>query len=275
MRALARIYERLVTGLKLVELPDRPRFAFSATDMEFGVNWEFRRDRSGDYQVGYVDTPAGWPVGRAVAASSAFPPVFNPLPVDLPPDAFQGGRERPTDLRLTDGGVYDNLGLEPVWKSHATLLVSDGGAPFTFEPDRGLLRRLKRYADIVGGQVVALRKRWLVSNFISGTLTGAYWGVGSAVEGYELPGFPGYSEVTVKQRIAAVRTDLDAFSPAEMDVLENHGYTLAAVAIARHVPELAHGSRPPSEPPHPDWMDEPRVDAALAESHKRKLLGRW
>jgi len=31
-------------------------------------------------------------------------------------------------LCLTDGGVYDNLGLEPVWKCYKTISVSDGGA---------------------------------------------------------------------------------------------------------------------------------------------------
>lgn len=276
VRTLAKTYERVVTRLKLADLPQRPCFVFSSTDMEFGVNWEFRRERSGDYQVGYAATPRHWPVARAVAASSAFPPVFNPLPVDLPRDAFQGGRQRMTDLRLTDGGVYDNLGLEPVWKSHQTLLVSDGGAPFSFEPDRGLVRRLKRYADIVAGQVVALRKRWVVSNFIGGTLSGTYWGLSSAVASYELPEFTGYSEQLVGDRIARVRTDLDAFSPAEMDVLENHGYTLAAAAIGRHAPELVRLDPPPaSVPPHPDWMNPAAVEAGLATSHTRTLLGRW
>jgi NTE family protein len=274
VRSLARIYERVVTDLKLVALPQRPRFAFCATDMEFGVNWEFRRDQVGDYQVGYAATPPEWAVARGVAASSAFPPVFNPLPVDLPAEAFQGGRQPMTDLRLTDGGVYDNLGLEPVWKSHATLLVSDGGAPFAFEPDRGLLQRLKRYTDIISGQVGALRKRWLISNFMATTLSGTYWGVSSAVKSYELPHYPGYSEPLVKSRIATVRTDLDAFSEAEMDVLENHGYTLAAVAIARHAPELASIPRPPV-PPHGDWMDEVKVNVALAHSNERTRLGRW
>ena len=31
------------------------------------------------------------------------------------------------ELALTDGGVYDNLGLETVWKRTSTVLVSDGG----------------------------------------------------------------------------------------------------------------------------------------------------
>ena len=29
---------------------------------------------------------------------------------------------------LTDGGVYDNMGLETVWKRYQTVLVSDAGA---------------------------------------------------------------------------------------------------------------------------------------------------
>ena len=28
-------------------------------------------------------------------------------------------------LELTDGGIYDNLGLEPIWRDHAVVLVSD------------------------------------------------------------------------------------------------------------------------------------------------------
>jgi len=275
VQALAQRYERDLTQQKLAQLPQRPAFVFCSTDMEFGVNWTFQRDRCGDYQVGYADTPADWPVARAVAASSAFPPVFNPLPAGLAAAAFKHSRKSPTDLRLTDGGVYDNLGLEPVWKSHATLLVSDGGAPFAFEPDRGLLRRLKRYADIVQGQVSALRTRWLVSNYIAGTLQGTYWGVASAVESYELAGFAGYPKELVEGRIGTIRTDLDAFSSAEMDVLENHGYTLAAVAIARYVPHLIGPAPAPATPPHGAWMDATKVRDALADSSHRKLLGRW
>jgi hypothetical protein len=32
-----------------------------------------------------------------------------------------------SDVMLTDGGVYDNLGLETAWKRYKTVLVSDGG----------------------------------------------------------------------------------------------------------------------------------------------------
>src|SRR5204862_332051 len=200
--------------------------------------------------------PADWGVARAVAASSCFPPIFNPLPLDVPTAEFKRGRERldGADIRLSDGGLYDNLGLEPVWKDHHTLLVSDGGAVFASASDSGLLARISRYVDIVDSQALALRKRWLISNFLDGAMAGAYWGIGSAVGNYAADG-AGYSKALAGEVIAAVRTDLDAFSTAEMAVLENHGYTLAAAAIATHLGALAAPGAPAATAPHPDWLD--------------------
>jgi NTE family protein len=280
---LMRRYERDLSGLPLSRLPERPTFVLSATDMAFGVNWTFEKGRAGDYQIGYLEPPpARWKLARAVAASSCFPPVFNPLPVERSHDAYRKGKaplvarkSAARDLRLTDGGVYDNLGLEPVWKNHGTVLVSDGGATFEPEPDRGLFRRLKRYADIVGNQVNALRKRWLISSLISGELSGAYWGVGSLVEHYDLPGHPAYPADLVENVISEVRTDLDAFSEAEIKVLVNHGYLLADAAISKHQAKLIGVSpKPELDIPYPEWMDEGKVRDALRNSHKRKLLGR-
>jgi NTE family protein len=251
--------------------------------MAFGVNWVFERDRAGDYLIGYlIPPPEDWSLARAVAASSCFPPVFNPLPIKRKHDAYKQGRapaekrkRAAKDLRLTDGGVYDNLGLEPVWKSHQTVLVSDGGSTFDPEPDRGLFRRLKRYTDIVGNQVGALRKRWLISSFISDELEGTYWGIGSLVGNYDAQDQPAYPPALVENVISEMRTDLDAFSQAESKVLINHGYILADTAIRKHQPQLiAVSPTPDLEIPHPGWMDAEKVEEALKESHKRTLLGR-
>jgi NTE family protein len=43
-RELEKQYERRLTRLRIVELPAHPRFIFCATDMVFGVNWEFTGD---------------------------------------------------------------------------------------------------------------------------------------------------------------------------------------------------------------------------------------
>ena len=53
VEALAARYEKELTRLRLRELPERPEFLFLATDMAYGVSWEFTRDRMGDFQGGY------------------------------------------------------------------------------------------------------------------------------------------------------------------------------------------------------------------------------
>ena len=54
-------------------------------------------------------------------------------------------------IRLTDGGVYDNLALEPVWKTHSTVLVSDGGSVFRARTERTVFGRLLRIMAISSG----------------------------------------------------------------------------------------------------------------------------
>jgi NTE family protein len=250
--------------------------------MAFGVNWTFDRHRMGDYQAGYAPPPASFPLARAVAASSCFPPVFNPLPIEIAPSELIGGKaprgpERDAlieGLRLTDGGNYDNLGLEPVWKSHQTILCSDGGLIFDSEADHGLFWRLKRYLAIVNNQALALRKRWLIGGFINGLFEGTYWGVGSAVESYEVEVSPAYSKDFARRVIAQIRTDFDAFSEVEAVVLENHGYTLAEAAIRRHLPQLIPNPVPPFVLPH-DWIPETEAERLLSGSDKSTLLGRF
>ena len=42
-----------------------------------------------------------------------------------------------TEVVLSDGGVYDNLGLETAWKRYRTILVSDGGGQMAPTPKSG------------------------------------------------------------------------------------------------------------------------------------------
>jgi hypothetical protein len=46
----------------------------------------------------------------------------------------------------------------------------------------------------------------------------------------------------------------------------------ADIAIQRHAAELAGDA--PARPPHPDWLDEGKMRAALADSHRTKLFAR-
>jgi NTE family protein len=279
---LANAYNKHLTmGKKLGEIPDAPIHIFCSTDLAYGVNWMFKKEQCGDWQAGFQNTPADWLVSTAVAASSCFPPVFKPLHLNLDPGRFKGGKDtspnRDKNIReiaFSDGGVYDNLGLEPIWKQHETVLVSDGGALFPIGGDNGFAWDIGRFIGIPENQALALRKRWLMSNFHAQQMKGTYWGIGGTVGEYLTPGaHPGYSPATVKNCIAAIRTDLDSFSEAEASVLENHGYLLADAGIRAWVKDLLPPQPPPLALPHPDWMDEAKVQAALKDSAKRSLLG--
>src|SRR5262249_7045244 len=154
--------------------------------------------RVGSYQAGYLVPAPPWPVARAVAASSCFPPVFDPLPINLAPgQTVVGGAgkrwEKWVGMSVSDGGLYDNLGLQPV-ERHGIVLVSDGGQPFVAGLPRGLFGNLKAYLDIQGKQAVAVRKRLLMAQFVTMERQGAYWGVGSAVRRYKSDAAPGYDK---------------------------------------------------------------------------------
>jgi len=283
VEVLAVQYEDGIThGRKLVQLPASPTFIFCATDLGFGVNWVFESNRMGDYQAGYVKPPPPtWPVSMAVAASYCFP-VFKPLPVGLKPseytpDKFPLGAKRDSILstmRLSDGGVYDNLGLEPVWTEREVVLSSDGGALFSVGAGRNVFAWVMRYVSIAENQSLAIRRRWLMSDFRSGTLEGTYCRIGGAATHYGNPGAIGYGEELAENFIARIRTDLDSFSEGEAAILENHGYCLADAAARQHVPSLISPDALPFSLPHPTWMDPNAVREALKNSWKRTLMGR-
>jgi NTE family protein len=111
VETLAAEYESKLTRLKLVELPGTPVFIYCATDLAFGVNWTFRKEQIGDY---IKPTPPDWPLAKAVAASSCFPPVFDPLRVPFEVGQYKGGKAQSPSANaaragicLSDGGVYD------------------------------------------------------------------------------------------------------------------------------------------------------------------------
>lgn len=288
---LAKAYaDGLDLDRRLSELPGAPRFIFCATNLETGANWEFQggpRGRMGDWQVGQVGTGA-ITVAQAVAASSAFPFAFPPLILNFPdPSVFDGpaakrNAESVRWIPLTDGGVYDNMGLEPVWKSHEYVLVSDAGAPFEVvdEPKRGAAGRLSRSFQIISNQSAALRKRWLIGGFQKDIFRGTYWGIGTDYAHYELPDARGYP-VDVVERLKHVRTDLDSFTDGEIGVLENHGYALADAAIRKWTPgitsQLAQVEslwRPaPFRWPADGLAGPIQALAALKDSHQRGIIG--
>ena len=106
------------------------------------------------------------------------------------PKAMAGAFRPGPRIALTDGGVYDNMGLEPAWKTHAVVLVSDGGTPFEIQARTRtwLVPRLQRSFQVVANQALAVRKRWLIAAYLREVYGGAYWGLGTDRDEYHVPG---------------------------------------------------------------------------------------
>ena len=273
VRLLERGYRRFLGELRLAELPAAPGFVFCATDLTFGCNFEFSQARVGDYRAGYLREAGAVQLATAVAASSCFPPLFGPLRLPSRVQDFAGGKEAGSPLidglELSDGGVYDNMATEPAIKRCARILVSDAGAPFAFEAGKHYLRRLLRYAAVVGNQASALRKRLFFGRRDAGEFEGAYWHLGEERDA----GADGYSLGLCRDLLARVRTDLDRFTAAEFEVLVNHGYFSCEAGLLAD--GLADPEATPARWPFPDWQDEARVRHALRHSHRRFLHARW
>jgi NTE family protein len=217
-----------------------PKFTFYATNMQTGRSFRFRQDMLADYMIG-VSRTTDVPLAVAVAASSAFPPVFSPVILETDPAAWTNGSDLPNlnTLRerivLADGGVYDNIGLESLVDNVDIALVSDAGAPFEVEekPPEDKLLQLGRVRDILIDQTRALRKRWLMSEFEAGRKRGAYWGIGTRMAAY--PTQPHMAaDSAVSEALVHVPTRLAAFDAQRQGYLINWGYALCDVSLRAH-----------------------------------------
>ncbi|HZD03236.1 MAG TPA: patatin-like phospholipase family protein [Actinomycetes bacterium] len=146
---------------------------FNAANAATGARFRFDRDLLGDYVLGSAATATtGLRVSTAVAASAAVPGLFPPL--QLKDITFACGDAH--QARLVDGGVYDNLGLEPITKRPELFLVAPNAGGLFHTNTYGtfsripVLRDLERANALLYRQVSALRSRWLFDRLTRGSM---------------------------------------------------------------------------------------------------------
>jgi len=218
------------------------------------------RRRFADYKIGEIPSP-DLSLARVVGASSAFPPVLSPVYFDFDPAQWQplpGAYLYPNvELRrhvaLTDGGVYDNLGLEAIYDRCDTVLVSDASAPFDILNDAidDPLSLMTRVNAVMMEQTRALRRHAVVNEFTTGRRRGAFWGIGTRVGDYGLPGTVA-NDSPLTASLELIRTRLNQFSAEEQGHLINWGYALADAAMRRWMlpgPPSVPGVQPDPEFP--------------------------
>jgi esterase/lipase superfamily enzyme/predicted acylesterase/phospholipase RssA len=279
-KLLEREYSRLFNKALLHDLSassanPRPELHMLATSFTTGNLCSFSKEgfwiddgkSSKLYATGLI------PLSLAVAASSAFPPLFPPVMItrkmldaameDLPYDPEY----------LSDGGVFDNLGFKKFLRLHQSdklrfdcLLLSDAGARFDWDTGSRfawVTSRTVRSTDILMKRVAdatlslanaELAGAEVIHVPISDIVSEASWA--------------GVLPADFQKRLSKVRTDLDQFSPLESDLLSRHGYE-SCLARSRLSKTLA---------PHTEGVGsaaaERRVSNAQTLSHTSELLDR-
>ena len=255
-RLVASYEEHLVGEATLQDIPDRPRFIFNATNLQSGVLWRFSKPYMWDYRVGKIANPTE-KLAVAIAASAAFPPFLSPLTLRLEQSAYVPGTgtelQQPDYMTrpvLSDGGVYDNLGLETAWKRYQTILVSDGGGHFTANARVRTNWPLQavRVNGVIDGQVHALRKRQVVGGLKAGLRDGTYWSIWSEVADFDLPDAIDCPDAATK-KLARVSTRLGELDQLVQRRLVNWGYAICDTAMRKHV---VPGTAKPEQLPYPD-----------------------
>jgi len=174
-----------------------------------------------------------WRLAQAVAASANFPPVFPPYKLfQLFADWYV------SRLGLTDGGVFENSGVQALIDDDCTcIVVSDPGSPFS--PKRRssvgrwwLMRRVVETA-MTG---VSWRQRLHIETLWNKKEVDTYaWIEIDGPQREPRVGKPPIKTAYDAHAIARLRTDLDAFGDVEIAALINHGYDRADRYLRRYL----------------------------------------
>jgi predicted acylesterase/phospholipase RssA len=228
--------------------PGTPHLVILSTEVATMQHAWFSRD--GFSQPGFPNSVGDdiLSVARSVAASAAFPALFPPVRLDGEALQFPNSN----DCFVTDAGVYDNLGIsgflgEPFPSATFPVLVSDATATseWAAKSAPNLLTNLLRSVDIMQQRAAHLQRDKVGlpqrdarrgSSASESDKPNRFILFDIAQE--DLLEEPKIGHTTQKH-VSYLRTDLDAFSADEKQLLVHHGFSVAWHAMKKngHVPD--------------------------------------
>lgn len=250
--------KHLYKGATLQDLPDEdvaPRFTFNATNLGLNTLWRFCKKYAADHRIGAIHDPK-IPIAQVVTASSGFPPFFSPVILDLGKYKLEtlDGADRHLEpyidrVELADGGIYDNMGVEAIWKRYKTLLVCNAGDPTkeTPNPPDDWFHQMRRTISFMHRQAENNRVRWLMSMAGAKQRTLVYMPLRGSPKSHG-------------DKNALALDDAEARRAQEEDVrlwkldrqalerLYKHGYAQAAAAVVAWLPNPNGGGPWPPQP---------------------------
>jgi len=245
---------------KLSDLEQFPIWSVNGTTFENGRRFRFKQNICGDYDIGYTSA-TNFKITEAMAVSAAFPCLIGPLIINTC-DFEWKKRKNWNDkieqaetinqsfrkIHLFDGGLYDNLGLEPLFdagtqkikdENIAQLYVSDAGLPFKKMSLRFSPRRLTRIVDIMSDQSRSLRVRSISNYFKKNPGSGLYFQIGSnpalKIQEYNYLNpqscdkllLQSWLDISVIDQVKNYSTNLKKMTIKIFELIARHGYETA------------------------------------------------
>ena len=217
----------------------------------------FSRKYAADNRIGRIDTP-DFSLAKVVAASSGFPPFFSPAKFDLSRCDVQPmtgtdlhGTDHAKIVSLADGGVYDNLGLEAIWKRYETLIVCNAGDPTkeAVDPPKNWAQQMRRTVSFMHRQAENNRIRWLMDLAKTGERHVVYIPLRGSAKSF---GDPNALSLSDKDAQIAMEEGVRLWplKPDALQRLVRHGYSMASASLSRWLPGYD-----PNMAPTPRWPE--------------------
>lgn len=257
---LARTYDKhIFHDAKLNSITASRRFLFCAANLQTGGLVRFTKEYVADWKA-FFSTTHNIKLSEAVAASSGFPPILAPLRLDLsgetvtaPAGAIYDNEALRKKPVLVDGGVYDNIGLEPIWKRCGILIASNAGSNNPAKVSQFRLGMMMRVVNTFLDVSVNWRERMLVNMFRNQLAdglkerNGAFWTIQTPTKYLAWDGFKA-SPAQLKQA-AAMATRLKKFPMDDQRAVVLAGYSYADGTIRKYLmPEAPAPDKAPLLP---------------------------
>ena len=219
----------------------------SATDLATGNAVRFGSEISSLSSVGDITDPV--PVADAVAASAAFPALLPHLSRTYTFTRRDGTQERRA-LRMTDGGVYDNLGLTPLLPQRSAAHTSHVyDLDYIIAVDAGQGRLVRAAPNFMPGRLkrtfqIAYRRAQDGSRAQLNQAAGA-----GAIQGFihaylatrdeRLP-LP-LADLVPRDAVVHYPTDFARMPPESLQLIATRGEQLTRILIEHYCPQLGPG----------------------------------
>ena len=240
---LGKYYSILYKSSVLADLQgtenQRPSLFLLTTNLTDGSLCAFTAQGFLNDNDGHLIQAQTFPLATAVAASSAFPGFFPPIALtpdnlDVPEHILGHAR-----IALTDGGVFDNLGLRKFQNIRRDknvnidhILLSDASHRFLWDKESMLLQPLRtslRASDILSKRIHDLEVEMAHDScFVAVNIDAV---IPRTEDQHAL--LP-----DIQVQLPSIRTDLDEFSDLEIRALTHHGYCVARSATRRRLVQL-------------------------------------